>query len=131
VFGRGVAEHEALHEHREQSPWLLPQSYSMHGNNKVRFQKLRRLQKRDSLLQVFNYKSNRLTKRFFLLKQDFTRVLLAGYVNFQYVTIALEFVLEDINSSREEDYIKKEGRFWHQTLQASLRVVKSTYLALK
>ena len=35
MFGRGEAEHEELHEHREQSAWLLPQNYTIHGNNKV------------------------------------------------------------------------------------------------
>jgi len=61
---------------------------------------------------------------------DFTRVLKAGYEQFQYVAIALEFIKDDLASNRE-DYDRKEGLnftnilrapfapiFFHQKLQS-------------
>ena len=57
-------------------------------------------------------------------------MLAAGYVQFQYVIIALEFIKNDLESNTEE-FVHKEGRFWNVTLQAAVGVVKAFYVALR
>jgi hypothetical protein len=59
---------------------------------------------------------------FGIVFQDLNRVLATGYVNFQYVAIAQEFVFKSIMSNNDNEvYVREKGRFWSLTHDAAIR----------
>ena len=54
----------------------------------------------------------------------------AGYINFQRVAIAFEFVYKDMQDDKEL-YVDRQGRFWNLAREIAIKIVQKIYITIR